>query len=68
MITGASEADAAVLCVSGKPGETEIAIGVGGQSREHCFLLKTLGVKQMIVAINKMDANEVGYKKNDMKK
>ncbi len=63
MITGASEADAAVLCVSGKPGETEIAIAPGGQSREHCFLLKTLGVKQMIVAVNKMDAKEVGYKK-----
>lgn len=61
MITGASEADCAILVVSAKPGETEIAIGVGGQSREHCFLLKTLGVKQMIVALNKMDDPQVKY-------
>lgn len=61
MITGASEADCAILVVSAKPGETEIAIGVGGQSREHCFLLKTLGVKQMIIALNKMDDAQVKY-------
>ena len=61
MITGASEADCAILVVSAKPGETEIAIGVGGQSREHCFLLKTLGVKQMIIALNKMDDSQVKY-------
>ncbi len=56
MITGASEADAAILVLSAKEGETDTAIAAGGQAREHAFLLKTLGVGQLIVAINKMDA------------
>ncbi len=55
MITGASEADAAILVLSAKEGETDTAIAPGGQAREHAFLLKTLGVSQLIVAINKMD-------------
>jgi len=55
MITGASEADCAVLVLSAKEGETDTAIAPGGQAREHAFLLKTLGVDQLIVAINKMD-------------
>lgn len=62
MITGASEADAAVLVVSAKKGETEVGIGPGGQSREHAFLLRTLGVNQIVVAINKMDDTLVGWK------
>jgi len=60
MITGASEADAAILVLSAKEGETDTATAAGGQAREHAFLLKTLGVGQLIVAINKMDA--VDYK------
>lgn len=60
MITGASEADAAILVLSAKEGETDTAIAAGGQAREHAFLLKTLGVSQLIVAINKMDS--VDYK------
>jgi len=55
MITGASEADCAVLVLSAKEGETDTAIAPGGQAREHAFLLRTLGVGQIIVAINKMD-------------
>ena len=55
MITGASEADCAVLVLSAKEGETDTAVAPGGQAREHAFLLKTLGVNQLIVAINKMD-------------
>ena len=55
MITGASEADCAVLVISAKQGETDTAVAPGGQAREHAFLLKTLGVNQLIVAINKMD-------------
>jgi elongation factor 1-alpha len=65
MITGASEADAAILVLSAKEGETDTAIAAGGQAREHAFLLKTLGVGQIIVAINKMDAveyKEAAYK------
>ena len=50
MITGASQADAAVLVVSANKGD-----GVQAQTREHIFLAKTLGVKQLIVAVNKMD-------------
>jgi elongation factor 1-alpha len=61
MITGASEADAAVLVVSAKKGETEVALGPGGQAREHAFLLRTLGVNQIVVCINKMDDQTVKY-------
>ncbi len=49
MITGASQADIAVLVVAG----TE---GVMAQTREHVFLCKTMNVKQIAVAVNKMDA------------
>jgi len=55
MITGASEADCAILVLSAKEGETDTAVAPGGQAREHAFLLRTLGVGQVIVAINKMD-------------
>ncbi len=49
MITGASQADAAVLVISGKD-------GIQSQTREHAFLAKVLGISQLIVGINKMDA------------
>ena len=61
MITGASEADAAVLVVSAKKGESDVALGPGGQAREHAFLLRTLGVTQLLVCINKMDDQTVKY-------
>ena len=61
MITGASEADAAVLVVSAKKGEEDVALGPGGQAREHAFLLRTLGVTQLVVIINKMDDQTVKY-------
>ena len=61
MITGASEADAAVLVVSAKTGEKDTALNAGGQAREHAFLLKTLGVNQLVVCINKMDDQTVKY-------
>jgi len=58
MITGASQADAAVLVVSAKRGE-----GVQAQTIEHVFLIKTLGVNQLAVAISKMDDPTVNYSK-----
>jgi len=61
MITGASEADAAVLVVSAKKGEEDVALGPGGQAREHAFLLRTLGVSQLVVCVNKMDDQTVKY-------
>jgi elongation factor 1-alpha len=55
MITGTSQADAAILVVSARKGEFEVGVGPGGQTREHAYLARTLGVAQMAVAINKMD-------------
>ncbi len=61
MITGASQADGAVLFCSAKRGEFEAGIGPGGQTREHAFLAFTLGVRQIVVAINKMDDASVNW-------
>jgi elongation factor 1-alpha len=61
MITGASQADCALLVVSAKKGEFETGIAPGGQTREHAFLLRTLGVNQLAVAINKMDDASVNW-------
>lgn len=57
MITGTSQADAAILVVSSKEGEFEGGISALGQTREHAFLSFTLGVQQLVVAINKMDTH-----------
>ncbi len=56
MITGASQADAAILVVSAKPNEFRAGMSDEGQTREHALLAKTMGVGQFIVFINKMDA------------
>ena len=56
MITGTSQADAAMLVVSAREGE-----GVMAQTREHAFLARTLGVQQLIILINKMDAVQPPY-------
>jgi len=61
MVTGASQADAAILFVSAKRGEFEAGIGPGGQTKEHAWLARTLGVNQMVVAINKMDDPTVDW-------
>ena len=58
MITGASQADAAVLVCSGKE-------GVQAQTKEHAFLAKVLGISQLIVAVNKMDAVNYDHVKFD---
>ena len=61
MITGASQADAAILVFSAKTSEFGAAIADNGQGREHAFLAKTLGVKKIILAVNKMDDASVDY-------
>jgi elongation factor 1-alpha len=61
MITGASQADGAILFVSAKRGEYEAGMGPGGQTREHAFLARTMGVSQLVVAINKMDDATVDW-------
>jgi len=61
MITGTSQADAAILVVSAKKGEFEVGVGPGGQTREHAYLARTLGVAQLAVAVNKMDDQTVNY-------
>ena len=59
MITGASQADAAVLVISSSKREFEAGISKEGQTREHALLAFTMGVKQIVVVCNKMDT--VGY-------
>jgi len=61
MVTGASQADGAVLFISAKRGEYEAGTNPGGQTREHAFLAKTLGVDQVVVAVNKMDDPTVNW-------
>lgn len=61
MITGTSQADCAILIIASGVGEFEAGISKNGQTREHALLAYTLGVKQMIVACNKMDSTEPPY-------
>jgi elongation factor 1-alpha len=61
MITGTSQADAAILTISAKKGEFEVGVGPGGQAREHAYLARTLGVNQLAVAITKMDDQTVNW-------
>ncbi len=62
MITGASQADAAILVVAAPDGVME-------QTKEHVFLARTLGISQIVIAINKMDAVKYDEKRfNEVKK
>lgn len=65
MITGTSQADFALLIVAAGTGEFEAGISKTGQTREHVLLAYTLGVKQMIVGVNKMDNAEYSEKRFD---
>ena len=55
MISGAAQADVALMVVDGSPGEFEAGFDRGGQTREHAWLVRSLGVKEIIIGINKMD-------------
>ena len=62
MISGASQADCALLVVDAATGEFEAGFQRGGQTREHLLLVRSLGVSQVIVAVNKLD--QVAWSKN----
>jgi elongation factor 1-alpha len=55
MITGTSQADVAILMIAAGKGEFEAGWGVEGSTKEHMTLANTLGVKKLIVCLNKMD-------------
>ncbi|KAG8710966.1 translation termination factor GTPase eRF3 [Ceratobasidium sp. 394] len=55
MISGAAQADVAILVISARKGEFETGFEKGGQTREHIMLVKTAGVSKVVVVINKMD-------------
>uniref|UniRef100_A0A915MN71 Tr-type G domain-containing protein n=1 Tax=Meloidogyne javanica TaxID=6303 RepID=A0A915MN71_MELJA len=59
MISGAAQADIAVI--SARRGEFETGFDRGGQTREHAMLAKTIGVKHMIILVNKMDDPTVNW-------
>ena len=55
------QADCAILIVASGTGEFEAGISKNGQTREHALLAYTLGVKQLLVGVNKMDCTEPPY-------
>uniref|UniRef100_A0A7S3FYF8 Elongation factor 1-alpha n=1 Tax=Strombidium rassoulzadegani TaxID=1082188 RepID=A0A7S3FYF8_9SPIT len=64
MITGTSQADVAILMIASPSGEFEAGWSKEGQTREHALLAFTMGVKQIIVCCNKMDAKGADYKED----
>ncbi|MEM0014429.1 MAG: translation elongation factor EF-1 subunit alpha [Zestosphaera sp.] len=64
MITGASQADVALLVVSAKTGEFEAGMSREGQTMEHIVLARTMGIDQVVVAITKMDITEPPFSKD----
>ncbi|KAJ3495896.1 hypothetical protein NLJ89_g10562 [Agrocybe chaxingu] len=63
MISGAAQADIAILVISARKGEFETGFERGGQTREHIMLVKTAGVAKVVIAINKMDDPTVNWDK-----
>ncbi|CAA7259733.1 unnamed protein product [Cyclocybe aegerita] len=63
MISGAAQADIAILVISARKGEFETGFERGGQTREHIMLVKTAGVSKVVIAINKMDDPTVNWDK-----
>jgi len=61
MITGAAQCNVALLVISAVPSEFRAGIAPTGQTLEHTLLINALGVNQMIIAVNKMDAESVNF-------
>ena len=62
MITGTSQADAAILMIDSSTDGFEAGMSKDGQTREHALLAQTLGVRQLIVCLNKFDDKTVNYR------
>ncbi|KIX05657.1 uncharacterized protein Z518_03629 [Rhinocladiella mackenziei CBS 650.93] len=63
MLSGAAQADVAILVISARKGEFETGFEKGGQTQEHAMLIKTTGAKELVVVVNKMDDPTVGWSK-----
>lgn len=65
MICGANQADCAILVVDATRGEFETGFETGGQTREHALLVRSLGVSQIGVAVNKLDNEQWSQERFD---
>jgi len=63
-VAGISSADVALVVVASSTGEFEAGISKHGQTREHILLAYSMGVKQIIIAVNKIDNTEPPYSKS----
>lgn len=63
MITGAAQADVAMLVLSGRKGEFETGFERDGQTREHAMLIKNNGINKLVLVVNKMDDATVQWDK-----
>jgi peptide chain release factor subunit 3 len=61
MITGAAQADIAMLVLSARKGEFETGFDRDGQTREHAVLIKNNGISKLVILINKMDDPTVNW-------
>lgn len=65
MISGAAQADAAFLVVDATPSAFEKGFEGGGQTREHAILCRSLGVRSIIVVVNKLDSVDFSARRYD---
>ncbi|XP_019867339.1 protein HBS1 [Aethina tumida] len=65
MISGAAQADVALMVIDATRGEFESGFDFGGQTREHALLVRSLGVSQLAVAINKLDTVSWSHERFD---